>query len=52
VLLAVHARDDDEAKSAVEVLEKEGADRIDHIDANGKPLADAGTSAAGAAGEA
>ncbi|MFN2503867.1 MAG: hypothetical protein ABR540_06505 [Acidimicrobiales bacterium] len=38
VLVAVHARDDEQAKSAAEVLEKEGADRVDHLDAEGKPL--------------
>jgi hypothetical protein len=38
VLVAVHARNDEEARTAVEVFEKEGADRIDHLDADGKPL--------------
>lgn len=38
VLVAVHARDEDQAKDATEVFEKEGASRVDHIDEQGKPL--------------
>ena len=38
VLVAVHARHDDEAAKAVKVFEKEGADRIDHLDDAGRPL--------------
>ncbi|HEV3363478.1 MAG TPA: hypothetical protein VG795_04945 [Acidimicrobiia bacterium] len=38
VLVAVHAQDAEEAQRAAEVLEKEGADRVDHLDENGKPL--------------
>jgi hypothetical protein len=37
VLVAVHARDEDQARAASEVLEKEGAARVDHIDDQGKP---------------
>jgi hypothetical protein len=38
VLVAVHARDDEEAAEAAKILEKEGAERVDHLDAEGKPL--------------
>lgn len=38
VLVAVHARDDEEAASAEKVLREQGAERITHIDAQGKPL--------------
>lgn len=42
VLVAVHARDDEEAQKAAELLEKHGADRVDHLDESGKPLEGAG----------
>jgi hypothetical protein len=38
VLVAVHARDDAEAQRAAEILEKEGADDVDHLDHAGRPL--------------
>ncbi len=38
VLVAVHAGDDEEAAEAAKILEKEGAERVDHLDAEGKPL--------------
>jgi outer membrane lipoprotein SlyB len=38
VLVAVHARDDQQAQKAADVLGKEGAGRVDHLDVNGKPL--------------
>jgi outer membrane lipoprotein SlyB len=38
VLVAVHARDDEEAASAEKVLREHGAERISHLDADGKPL--------------
>ncbi len=38
VLVAVHARDDKEAQRAADILEQEGADRVDHLDEQGKPL--------------
>lgn len=38
VLVAVHARDDEEAGKAVQILEKHGADGIDHLNESGKPL--------------
>jgi outer membrane lipoprotein SlyB len=38
VLVAVHAQDDEEASEAAEILEKEGAERVDHIDAEGLSL--------------
>jgi outer membrane lipoprotein SlyB len=38
VLLAVHARDDEEAASAEKVLREHGAEQITHIGADGKPL--------------
>jgi hypothetical protein len=40
VLVAVHARDDEEARTAASVLEEEGAESVDHLDAEGKPLSD------------
>jgi len=49
VLVAVHARDDAEADRAVKVLQEEGADRVDHLDEQGKPLE--GATAGGAGGE-
>ena len=38
VLVAVHAQDDQEASEAAKILEKEGAQQVDHLDAEGKPL--------------
>jgi hypothetical protein len=38
VLVAVHARDDAQAQRAAAVLEKEGADRVDHLNHEGRPL--------------
>lgn len=38
VIIAVHARDDDQAEKAVKVLEEHGAGGIDHLNENGKPL--------------
>jgi hypothetical protein len=38
VLVAVHARDDKEANRAAEILEAQGADRVDHLDESGRPL--------------
>jgi hypothetical protein len=38
VIVAVHARDDDQAEAAVKVLEEQGAASIDHLDEAGKPL--------------
>ena len=38
VLLAVHARDDDDAQKAAEVLQEKGAEQVDHLDEEGKPL--------------
>ena len=49
VLVAVHARDDDEATKAAEVLQKVGADRIDHLNEEGKPL-DGATATSGESG--
>ena len=42
VLVAVHASADKEARKAAETLEKEGADRVDHLDREGRPLDAAG----------
>jgi hypothetical protein len=47
VVVAVHARDHAEAEQAAKVLEKEGADRVDHLDHEGRPLEGGG--AAGSA---
>jgi hypothetical protein len=47
VLVAVHARDDELAQRATEVLEKEGADRVDHLDSEGRPLEDPAGAIAG-----
>jgi outer membrane lipoprotein SlyB len=41
VLVAVHARDEAAAATAVEVLEGLGPDRIDHLNEDGKPLEEA-----------
>jgi hypothetical protein len=38
VLVAVHARDDEEAEEAAKALEKQGASRVDHLDESGRPL--------------
>lgn len=38
VLVAVHARDDEEAEKAATALEKQGAERVDHLDETGRPL--------------
>ena len=38
VLVAVHARDDEQARRAAGILEKEGADRVDHLNQQGRPL--------------
>jgi outer membrane lipoprotein SlyB len=38
VLVAVHAQNDEEAAEAAKVLEKEGAETVDHLDADGRPL--------------
>lgn len=38
VLVAVHARDDEEAATAEKVLREQGAERVDHLDQEGKPL--------------
>lgn len=38
VLVAVHARDDQEAATAEKVLQAEGAARVDHLNEEGKPL--------------
>jgi hypothetical protein len=47
VLVAVHARDDKEAAQAAGILEKEGADRVDHLDQQGRPLEPSGEPAQG-----
>lgn len=38
VLVAVHARDDEQAGQAAKALEKQGAADIDHLDESGRPL--------------
>ena len=38
VLVAVHAQNGEEASEAARILEKEGAQQVDHLDAEGKPL--------------
>ena len=37
VIVAVHARDDEEAEKAEKVFREQGADRVDHLGEEGKP---------------
>ena len=40
-LVAAHVQSDEEAQEAVEVLEKEQPDKVEHLDADGNPLPEA-----------
>ncbi|HYX43545.1 MAG TPA: hypothetical protein VE760_00790, partial [Acidimicrobiales bacterium] len=51
VLVAVHARDDETAQAAAQLLEKEGAGQVDHLDAEGRPVGSPADTAGGGHGD-